>query len=302
MITRMKTDIQTQIEIRPRGPFSWTAALDVLGRFPPTSHHPQPEPGHAVLAFPLDRTFEPTAVALRCELGALRGTFSGPTDADAVARQVARVFSLDADGSGYPEVGRRDPAIQRLMEQLPGLRPVCFTSPYETAAWAIISQRISARQAAVVKERLIATHGRRLEVAGREAGCFPEPERLLTITEVPGLSRQKVDRLRGVAQAALDGRLEAERLRALGDQAGPESLLAIPGIGPFWSQGIYLRGCGIQDVFPAEPLALAALGRLHGLGEQPDEEAVRELTERYRPYRMWVCFLLRVAAGRGLIP
>jgi hypothetical protein len=75
----------------------------------------------------------------------------------------------------------------------------------------------------------------------------------------------------------------------------------IRGIGPFWSQGIYLRGCGIVDVFPDEPLSVAALGHLHGLGDRPAPRVLAELTEQYRPYRMWVCFLLRVAAGGGLI-
>jgi DNA-3-methyladenine glycosylase II len=78
-----------------------------------------------------------------------------------------------------------------------------------------------------------------------------------------------------VARAALDGRLDAERLRALGPVAGPASVRGIRGIGEFWSSGIYLRGCGIVDVFPDEPL---------------------------RPYRMWAAFLLRVAAGQGIVP
>jgi 3-methyladenine DNA glycosylase/8-oxoguanine DNA glycosylase len=63
-----------------------------------------------------------------------------------------------------------------------------------------------------------------------------------------------------------------------------------------------LRGCGIVDVFPDEPLAIAALGHLHGLGDRPDAAALQTLTDRYRPFRMWVCFLLRVAPGRGIIP
>ena len=131
--------------------------------------------------------------------------------------------------------------------------------------------------------------------------AFPEPERLLRLTSLDGLSAERVARLRGVARAALDGLLDARRLRELGDEAGPASVLGIRGIGEFWAQGIYVRGCGIRDVFPGEPLAVAALGQLHGLGDRPSDAAIRELTESHRPFRMWVCFLLRVAAGRGLI-
>lgn len=293
--------MSSQIVIEPHGPFSWTAALETLRNFPPTRHHPQSAPGSVALAFPLDGSFTPTAAVLRFEAGALRGEVSASTAGEAAARQVARIFSLDHDGSGYPAVAERDPAIGRVMAALPGLRPVNFTSPYETAAWAVISQRVSTSQAAVVKERLIAEHGHPLQVAGEQVRCFPAPERLLEVETVAGLSREKLERLHGVARAALEGMLDADRLRALGDEAGPASLLRIKGIGPFWSMGIYLRGCGIRDVFPAEPLAIAALGQLHGLGDRPDPAAVRELTDLYRPYRMWSCFLLRVAAGRGLV-
>jgi DNA-3-methyladenine glycosylase II len=165
-----------------------------------------------------------------------------------------------------------------------------------------MSQRISMRQAARVKAGLIAAHGTRLSVAGEEVSCFPTPGQLAGVDSIAGLNAEKVDRLKAVARAALDGKLDPDRLRQLGDEAGPASVRDIPGIGPFWSSGIYLRGCGIVDVFPDEPLAIAALGHLHGLGDSPARRDIDRLTDVYRPFRMWVCFLLRVAANRGLIP
>jgi len=104
------------------------------------------------------------------------------------------------------------------------------------------------RQAALVKAALIAEHGHPLTVAGERVSCFPVPERLASIKSSPGLSAQKVERLNGVARAALAGRLD-----------------------------------------------------LHGLGDTSSPEQVNRLTDVYRPFRMWVCFLLRVAANRGLI-
>jgi DNA-3-methyladenine glycosylase II len=289
-----------QIAIKPRGPFSWEAANDVGRNFGPVRHSWQ-EPGAVRMTFLLDGSFTPVAVDLRFEEGALRGEVAGSDDIAAVERQVARVFSLDADGTEYPAVGERDAAIGGLMKALPGLRPVCFTSPYETAAWAVTSQRISMRQAAAIKARLIGEHGHALTLGGAEVHCFPTPEALLEVKAVPGLSAEKVERLHGVARAALDGILNCDRLRQLGDEAGPDSVRVIPGIGPFWASGIYLRGCGIQDVFPDEPISMAALGRLHGLGDDPGAEQVRDLTDTYSPFRMWVCFLLRVAVNRGLV-
>lgn len=148
----------------------------------------------------------------------------------------------------------------------------------------------------------MAEHGTRFEVDGGEARAFPTPQRLAQLTDVPGLAAIKVDRLRAVAHAALEGRLDADKLRALGPVDGPAALRSIPGIGPFWSSGIYLRASGIVDEFPEEPISVAALGVIHGLGEHPDPETVARLTDAYRPYRMWAAVLLRVAANRGAIP
>ena len=139
-------------------------------------------------------------------------------------------------------------------------------------------------------------------MGGGDAWAFPTPAVLAGLEELPGLAQVKVERLRGVARAAMDGLLDAETLRALGPIDGPASVRTIPGIGPFWSSGIYLRGCGITDEFAEEPLSIAALGALHGLGDRPDPKTVARLTDAYRPYRMWITFLLRVAAGRGVIP
>ena len=288
--------------LTPSGPFSWDAACDVVAHFSPISRHWSGSGDPLRLAFPLDGTFEPVAVALRWDGGRLGGELAGTGDVAAVSRQVARIFSLDHDGTGYPELGRRDPVLGRIMAAFPGLRPVGFTSPYECAAWAILSGRISMRQAASIQDRLIAAHGTRLEVGGGEAWAFPAPERLAGLTEFAGLPQVKVDRLRAVASAALEGLLDPDRLRALGPVDGPASVRTIPGIGPFWSSGIYLRGCGIVDEFADEPLSVAALGSLHDLGDRPDPETLTRLTDAYRPYRMWVTFLLRVAANRGAIP
>jgi DNA-3-methyladenine glycosylase II len=300
-----ETDLVTETStfaLTPSGPFSWDAACDVVANFGPIGRHWAGSGDPLRMAFPLDGSFEPAAAALRWDGERLLGEVAGTANVAAVARQVARIFALDVDGAAFPEVALRDPALAPIMAAFPGLRPVSFTSPYECAAWAVMSQRISMRQAAAIQVRLVSEHGTRLAVGGGEAWAFPAPSVLAGLAELPGLAQVKVERLRGVARAALDGVLDPDRLRALGPIDGPASVRTIPGIGPFWASGIYLRGCGIADEFAEEPLSIAALGALHGLGDRPDPETVSRLTDAYRPYRMWVTFLLRVAAGRGVIP
>lgn len=290
------------IEIVPRGPFSWAAAVDFLGSFAPTRHHVPATRDVIRITFPLDATFTPVAVALHEDHGSVMGEVVGATDMATVQRQVERIFSLDVDGRAYPEVGKRDPDIGRLMEQLPGLRPVQFTSPYECACWGIISQRIHHLQAAKVKEWLISEYGTPIDVAGATVRCFPTPEQMLGVNEIPALNPAKAERLRGVARAALEGKLDVGRLRGMGMDAAISALHTLPGIGDFWSLGIYLRACGYHDVFPPEPISIRALAALKGLPAVPKGDELERLVEPYQPFRMWVCVLLRVAAGHGFIP
>lgn len=264
-------------ELTPRGSFSWPAAFTVLARFAPLAHVWAGDAREVRLSLLADGDLAPVEVTLSFD-GALRGRVSDPARVDAIARQVARIFSLDHDGTGWGALP--------VASLVPGLRPVCFSSPYEAACWAILSQRIAKTQAARIVAGLVDAHGH-----------FPLPEQLVRLDRIRGVPAIKIDRLHAIATAARDGVLDAERLRALGDDAGPASLLTLPGIGPFWSSGIYLRACGIRDVFPREPLSVAALARFAGLDPSPSDDEVQRAAERFRPFRMWACFALRVAAG-----
>src|SRR6266513_70308 len=86
-----KEMVETEIAIRPLGPFSWTAAYEVGRNFGPVKHNWQ-EPGAVRMTFLLDGSFVPVGVDLRFEAGALRGEVAGTADIGAVERQVARVF------------------------------------------------------------------------------------------------------------------------------------------------------------------------------------------------------------------
>jgi DNA-3-methyladenine glycosylase II len=288
-----------EFRIKPRGPFDWNSSLDMLGSWQPVAHFLHRD-GVVTVAFGLDHSFAPAGVQLRMEGDALVGRVSDLADIDAAERQVARMFSLDADATDYPLVGRRDPAIGRIMRAHSGLRPVLFPSPYEAAVWAVISQRISQRQAARLKAELSEAHGDLVQVDGKAARTLPPPRALLRIGEARGLSAEKIERMHAVARAAIDGALDAVRLRAMGYEAALRTLQEIRGIGPFWSSGIYLRACGVTEPFPAdEPKTLRALADAHGLRDVPAGADLERIVARFEPFGMWVSVLLRVAANRG---
>jgi DNA-3-methyladenine glycosylase II len=134
------------------------------------------------------------------------------------------VLSLDVDGTGYPEVGKRDPVIGRLQQEHAFLRPVLFHSPYEAACSFVIGHRLRMVQGRAIRQRLAQTLGDGIEVGGKRYHAFPRPQRLLEVHEIPGVPAEKVNRLQGIAQAgesaAWGRRLLRDRHRAPGRGRG----------------------------------------------------------------------------------
>ena len=292
------------IEIRPRGPFDLATARDFAGGFPAGIGSRAVDDGSILLSFPVEGWRSSAVVQLRQDQdGVVRGAAFGDADPADVARQAARSLSLDHDGSGWPAVGRRDPVIGRLQARYGLLRPVCFFSAYEAATSFVIGQRISMAQTRRAKDRLAEMAGDPVDVEidgeRRTVRAFPRPDRLLAIAEVPGLAGAKTERLHGLARAALDGRLDTERLRNLPEDDALAELRALPGIGEWTASGVLTRGCGVADAIPlADRISRGAVRHFYALPEDPDDDGWRAIADAWRPYRMWATVLLHVAWRR----
>jgi DNA-3-methyladenine glycosylase II len=282
--------------IVPSGPFS----LEEAGRFGFGQRMAPVWDGVMRLAFCVDGYRQQAGVEVRQDAaGRVRCTVHGAVDVEAVRRQVARVLSLDHDGAEFRAVGARDPVIGQLQAAAPGLRPPLFYSPYEAAAWAVLSARRPARQMAEVRRRLSETHGTTFHLAGESVAALPTPEQLLAVAEFPGISAQKIDWLHGVARAAIAGRLDVPPIQAIDPDTAMAELRTIKGIGAFYSSLIVVRASGLADVLPVnEPKVLALTAELYGLPGPPAEPEFRALAERWRPFRTWAAVLIRAAAHR----
>ena len=287
--------------IDPAGPFSLELARG-FGFGPRTGEAAPGEPLR--VAFPLDDFSGHGAALVR------QAEPDGPVevdvaagDATGVARQVSRILSLDRSGTEWAAVGERDDVIGRLQREHHYLRPVLFHSPYEAAAWAVISQRRHPNQARAVRSRLARELGEVFELAGDEAESFPLPAALCQLEGLEGLEPRRLERLRAVGEAALDGRLDAERLRAMDPDEAIAALQQLPGIGPFYAMLIVVRAAGATDALASEePIVRAYVGHFYRLREAASAEKLREIAERWRPYRTWATVLVRYAGDRAGLP
>jgi DNA-3-methyladenine glycosylase II len=269
------------------------ASVRFLEGFAPAAYAGN-EAGHLHLAFVADGSEDVAGVCVREEDGMILGEVSGEAEVDVVRRQVERILSLDVDGGGFPEVGRRDPVVGGLQARYPGLRPVCFYSPYEAAAWALIGQRIRIVQAARIKNRMARELGPTVEIHGVREHAFPGPEKLETLEGFPGLTTRKVKYLRRLGREAGEGKLDAAHLRSLPEQEAIARLEQLSGIGPFSAGLILLRGAGTPDLLPtSEPRLGRAVAMAYDLDAPPTPETLQQLARNWRPYRTWVSLHLR---------
>ncbi|HEY2556090.1 MAG TPA: hypothetical protein VGI08_03205 [Diaminobutyricibacter sp.] len=292
----------TTFTVVPDGTFSLAAAAGF--GFGPNTGRPTVTGATMRLAFVTDDFRSHAFVSLN---QAEDGTVIGELDSDAsvviVEAQVRRILSLDGSGRQWATVGEEDPVLGAMQRSHPGLRPVLFHSPYEAAAWSIISARRQRAQGIVVRNRIAAALGRVFGEGKEQLFAFPTPERLLELGETQGLEATKVERLHAVARAALDGQLDAAELLSLEPADALEHLQRLPGIGPTYSMLILLRSTGAQDILVGgEPRLPEYLAHFYGLDAPATTAQIEEIAQRWRPFRTWSAVLTRVAGESVGLP
>jgi DNA-3-methyladenine glycosylase II len=120
--------------------------------------------------------------------------------------------------------------------------------------------------------------------------CSPfEPAVLLALTDLQlagaGLSRPKIRTLRAIAEACSNG-LDLTGLEDASEEEVHAALTEVVGIGP-WTADVYIMFClGRADGWAPGDLALQiAAQRAMGLDERPSADALKEIGERWRPWR-----------------
>ncbi|MFJ9033715.1 hypothetical protein ACIRQP_35510 [Streptomyces sp. NPDC102274] len=187
----------------PKGPFSLASSIRFLEGFTPASYDHATD-GVLRVAFPADdgrsvigcmvsrkEAADTPPATVSAEFTVHRDGKAVPTTAGtpthkATRAQIARILSLDVEGTGFPALADADPVVAGLQADYPDLRPVGFYSPYEAAAWTVIGNRVRMTRAAAIKARLARDHGQAIDVAGQQLHAFPTPEALCGIDHIDG--------------------------------------------------------------------------------------------------------------------
>lgn len=178
---------------------------------------------------------------------------------------------------------RADPHLGPVVEAYGPVTVEPAADPFSRFVVAIVNQQLSTQSAAAIRERL-----------------FDEfdvtPEAMLAADDAAlrevGLSRQKVEYVRNVAEAYRSGKVSSERYASFTDEEVVADLTDIRGVGD-WTARIFLMFVlGREDVFPVGDLGIRkAMAALFDL-EESDRDAMVETAERWAPHRTYASLYL----------
>jgi len=274
---------QHTLSVQVLGPWSLRTSKRFWEEFTPTAIAAGGDPDVLSARFMSEHDWTPVSARVTQRGESAQISLSGTGDLAAAAEQVCRFLSLDVDARAWAAVGDRDPIIATAQRALPGYRPCGFHSPYEAAAWCVLSQRTRVPVAARVRRDLIVAHG--------DDGAFPAPDALIRAIDAGELDLPGSlgDSPGAVAEAALTGLLNGPRLRTTPEESARRELLTVTGIGPFAADLVLIRGANAQDVLPrAERRLYAEISYQYG-----PESLLEEVAERWRPFRSWAAVHLR---------
>lgn len=172
----------------------------------------------------------------------------------------------------------QDRVLKQLIAQYSDARLRSRGAAFETLLRAIVGQQISVKAAQAVWNRF----------EERVGGV--STERVLALTPAAmracGLSRQKVDYMRDLAQHFRSGLINPRRFRSLHDEELIESLCDVRGIGRWTAEMFLIFHLRRPDVYPLQDIGLVRAVERHYLGgKRASREAVSEIGERWRPWR-----------------
>lgn len=190
---------------------------------------------------------------------------------------------------------RKDPKLAAIIRHIGPYRPKVSSDPFRTLLHSILSQQISMQAADSVARKLRGKMPRR-RFSPRQILALPDAE-----LRDAGLSRQKVRYVRDLAEHFADRRLTARGLRQLDDEGVIAAATTVYGIGRWTAEMLLMFCLEREDVWAVDDLGLQkAVARYLGQPDSdlPKPKRMKEIGERWRPYRSYAAwYLLRSLEG-----
>jgi AraC family transcriptional regulator of adaptative response / DNA-3-methyladenine glycosylase II len=202
----------------------------------------------------------------------------------AIAR-CRRLLDLDADPEAIIDFLSTDRDLGVLVAKQPGQRIPRTVDEHELAIRAVIGQQVSMKAARTHTARIVKAHGTPItDPAGGLTHVFPAVDQLIelcpaTLAFPKSRQRSVIGLIEAIAHGTviLSAGSDWERARY--------QLLELPGIGPWTTEVVAMRGLGDPDAFPVADGGVRAAAKHLGLSS--DTRALNDHSTRWRPWRSY---------------
>jgi DNA-3-methyladenine glycosylase II len=222
----------------------------------------------------------------------------------AMLDQIAFAYSLSDDLHSFYDCGQCDEDFASVVKMLYGLHHVKFPTPFESACWAVLSQRVPMTVGHQIKQALMEQYGEQLMIADAPCRAFPGPDRLLQTTQadLEALVRnaRKAEYLRAVIRA-FSG-VDETFLRSGDYDEVHKWLLSIKGVGEWSAELILWRGLGRTPQWRIAPDSISgqrmidAASKVYGHGRTLSVKEFSALAEQYGEWQGYWLYYLRTAS------
>lgn len=290
-----------QGELFPKAPFDFSKSLDFVGMFSPS----EGEQTVSGLSFTRAIYQENQTLAFRLKE---ESTGSRPVLSytlysyeeiseeikSALLDRIRFFLSLDDDLKPFYDLGRQDPKFAPVLDELYGLHQVKFLTPFEAAAWAVLSQRISMKVARRMKNKLSDAVGNGIQIEGVDYRTFPSARQVKNLgvenlVSVIGNER-KSEYLIAVAES-FDA-VDESFLRHGKIEEVKEWLMNIRGIGEWSAHLELIRGLGrMEELSEHDQTLFNCFKKLYG--REATEEQLKRVAFGYGDYKGYWAYYLR---------
>lgn len=239
-------------------------------------------------------------------LVSVRGTGS-PEDLNRQAiTALERLLGLRVDLTRFYGLAAEEPLLGELTRHFWGLKPPCFSTPFEALVNAVACQQITLTQGIRLLNRVAEAYGPSGSEGSLTTYALPGPADFAALDPEAlrplGFSRQKARAIVEAGQAIVAGRLDLAETARLDDAAAVSRLREIRGVGRWTAEYVLLRGLGRVHVFPGDDVgARKHLQYWLGLSSTLDYASVRATVANWHPYAGLIYFhlLLKRLAEHG---
>jgi DNA-3-methyladenine glycosylase II len=290
-----------QGKLFPKPPFDFSKSLNFVGMFVPIGGK------QAISGLSLTKAIylENRTLAFRLKA---EGTVSEPVlsytffsyeeineEAKSALLDRIRFFlSLDDDLKPFYALGIKDPNFSSVLDALYGLHQVKFLTPFEAAAWAVLSQRISMKVAHKMKSKLTDAVGNSIQIEGIDYRTFPSARQIKNMGVENLLSiignERKSEYLIAVAEAF--DRVEENFLRKGNIEEVKEWLMGIKGIGEWSAHLELIRGLGrMEELSEHDQMLFNCFKQFYG--HEATEEQLKRIADGYGEFKGYWAYYLR---------